>query len=115
MNKVEMIKKNRDFQLCYKKGKKYMLPGFISYVLKGNDGYNTKIGITSSKRIGNAVLRNRARRVIKESYRLSIKDVEINPGYRIIFVCRNRTPNCKSTDMMVSMRKHLVNVGVIMK
>lgn len=110
-----MIKKNRDFQLCYKKGKKYIFPGFISYVLKGKSDYSTKIGITSSKRIGNAVLRNRARRVIKESYRLSIKDVEINPGYRIIFVCRNMTPNCKSTEMMISMRKHLVNVGVIVK
>lgn len=113
MSQVETIKKNKDFQICYKKGKKYVFPGFISYVLKGKSRYSTKIGITSSKKIGNAVIRNRARRVIKESYRLSIKDISIKPGYRIVFVCKSKTPSLKSTDVMIFMQKHLKDIGVI--
>ena len=58
---------------------------------------NNRIGITTSKKIGKAVARNRARRVIKESYRLL--EPHIRTGWDFVFVARTRTSHCKMTEV----------------
>ena len=50
-------------------------------------GY-TRLGITTSKKIGKAVQRNRARRLIKTAYRNLLP--EIAPGYDIVVVARTK-------------------------
>lgn len=70
-----------------------------------------RVGITSSKRIGNAVERNRARRVIRAAYR-SIED-KICGNYDIVFVARTKTIFMKSGDLATVMLSHLKKAGVI--
>ena len=109
MKQTVTIKSNCDFRRVYGKGKSFQGPALVSYVLKNRAGI-CRIGITTSKKIGNAVQRNRARRVIREAYR-SLTPPE--GGFDIVFVARTKTVRKKSTDISIIMHKHLVSAGVI--
>ena len=52
-------------------------------------------GLPPAKKIGNAVQRNRSRRVIREAFRALQQ--EIRPGTEMVLVARGRTPFAKST------------------
>ena len=105
------IKENKDFRRIYARGKTQVSPVLVTYVLKNNRSKNIRIGITTSKKIGNAVKRNRARRVIRESFRNLAPSVRC--GYDIIFVARGKTPFVKSTDVLKVMSHQLKNLGVL--
>ena len=105
MNSVETLKTNSDFRRAYARGKSYTTPALVMYVRKNRAG-SCRIGITASKKIGNAVQRNRARRVIRESFR-QIK-LPLKSGFDIVFVARTKTVFKKSTeiyDIMLPMLK----------
>lgn len=110
MGDIITLKRNNDFRRLYMKGRSYVAPVLVSYVLKNRSG-QTRIGITTGKKIGKAVLRSRSRRIIREAYRC-IKD-EVKPGYDIVFVARGRTPFVKSTDILRAMKKELKEAGVL--
>ena len=100
MSDTVTLKENRDFQKLYKKGKSFVSPILVTYILKNNSD-NLRYGITTGKKIGNAVRRSRARRVIRAAFR------EISPklekGYDIVFVARGKTPFVKSTQVVETM------------
>ncbi len=59
----------------------------VVYFKKNRYGQR-RLGITVSKKVGNAVTRNRVRRLIKENYRLM--EPEIRDGYDVVVVARAR-------------------------
>lgn len=109
MSRFNTLNSNTDFRRAYARGKAYTNPALVTYVIKNRAGI-CRIGITSSKKIGNAVERNRARRVIREAF-LSLP--EANGNFDIVFVARRKTVYKKSTDISAIMRKHLISAGVI--
>ena len=70
-----------------------------------------RVGITTSKKIGNAVERNRSRRVIRVAY--SNLESKIKGNYDIVFVARSKTKYIKSTDLTKIMLSQLKQAGVI--
>jgi len=112
MEEFESIHQNRDFQRVYSRGKSFVSPVLVTYVLKNRNRKRTlRVGITASKRTGNAVRRNRSRRVIREAFRTMPR--EVKPGYDIIFVARAKTPFMKSTHIRRVMEQHLNSAGVV--
>ena len=101
---------NRDFARVYRFAKSYVSPGLVTYVLK-NKKNNLQVGITTSKKVGKAVKRNRCRRIIRAAYASLLSDMR--PGYDIVFVARTKTAYLKSTDILSYMKKHLKEAGVI--
>lgn len=110
MNEYITIKENRDFSRIYKKGKSFVSPALVTYIMK-NKSHNLRYGITTGKKIGNAVKRTRARRVIRASYYHLFH--EIKPGYDFIFVARGKTPFVKSQVVEKAMRQHLRSAGLL--
>ena len=53
------IRRNSEFGRVYARGKSYVNPALVLYVLKTR-GRNTRVGLTATKKIGHAVQRNRA-------------------------------------------------------
>ncbi|MBQ4128635.1 MAG: ribonuclease P protein component [Ruminococcus sp.] len=104
------LKENRQFQRAYRKGKSFVSAGLVTYIIKNNTN-NLQIGITTSKKIGKAVQRNRCRRIIRAAfYQL---ENEIKSGYDFVFVARAKTPYLKSTDIYNAMRNHLQQANVL--
>ena len=110
MKRTVTIKSNCDFRRTYGKGKSFQAPALVSYVLKNRAGI-CRIGITTSKKIGNAVERNRARRVIRAAYQ-SLES-QVSGNYDIIFVARTKTKYIKSTSLETIMLSQLKQAGVI--
>lgn len=110
MSDIITLKENRDFRRAYSKGKSYVSPDLVTYVIKNNTN-NLRIGITTGKKIGKAVERNRAKRVIRAAY-YEVCD-HIRMGYDIVFVARTKTLYRKSTDILKSMKKHFTDAGIL--
>ena len=109
MDVIVPLKENKDFRRLYARGKSYVSPALVTYVMKNRAG-GVRVGITTSKKIGNAVKRSRSRRVIRAAYRQVYP--KLKPGYDFVFVARGKTPFVKSTDLFKSMEKQLRDAGV---
>lgn len=81
----ESLKKNRDFQLTYKKGKSYANRYLVMYVRENGTSGN-RLGLSVSKKVGNSIVRHRVTRLLRESYRL--QEEHFRRGYDIIIIAR---------------------------
>lgn len=90
------IKKDYEFRRIYKKGRSFVNPAIVVYIQKNRNGGN-RVGITTSKKIGGAVQRNRARRIIRAAYRAL--EPRLPDGYDFVFVARGRTCSLKTQDV----------------
>ncbi len=103
------ITRNSDFARAYRRGKSFVHAHVVLYVNKNRAG-KTRVGITASKKVGGAVQRNRARRVIRHAlYGL----LPQNAGpFDIVLVARAQTPRLKSTAVATSLKKLLQAAGL---
>ncbi len=90
MQYTSSMKYNRDFKRLYNRGKSIAAGYLVLYYQKNNLGKNI-LGITVTKKLGKAVVRNHVRRLIRECYRL--RESELNLGYNLVIVARNRAAN----------------------
>ena len=102
------LKKDGDFRRTYARGKSLVCFCAVLYVNK-NYGKGLRIGITVSKKIGNAVIRNRARRVIKAACRSFFSSKKVG-NFDIVLVARGRTPYVKSYVVERCLAKLLADV-----
>ena len=63
-----MLNQNKDFLALYKRGVCIPLRHVVLYVRRNRFGFN-RLGVTAGKKLGNAVCRNRAKRLIRQAYR----------------------------------------------
>ncbi|WP_101697451.1 ribonuclease P protein component [Clostridium minihomine] len=110
MSQIVPICENSSFRRAYARGKSFVSPVLVTYVMK-NRTRRIRVGITTSKKTGNAVKRNRSRRIIREAARQLVP--QLSGGYDLIFVARAKTPYVKSTDIVRDMKKHLTEAGVL--
>lgn len=110
MGKIITLNRNGLFRRAYSKGQSFVSPVLITYVIKNKNRKN-RIGIVTSKKIGKANKRNRARRVIKEAYRLVLEG--ILPGHDFVFVARGKTSFVKMQAVKGEMIKHLIASGAV--
>lgn len=110
MAKLHTLHQNTEFRTLYYRGKSQVHPALVTYCRRNRRGI-TRIGITTSKKLGKAVVRNRCRRIIREAFRhLS---PHVTGGWDICFVARVRTSSLKSTDIERVMEQQLKKAGVI--
>ena len=107
---TDTLKQNWEFRRAYSRGKCYSAPGLVTYIVKKRSG-NVRIGITTGKKIGNAVTRSRARRVIRAAF--NSLPVNKSVAADIVFVARTRTPAMKSTEICRIMQSHLAAAGIL--
>ncbi len=100
MLKKEILRGNKNFQIIYKKGQSIGDKYVVVFLKKNGLSYNRK-AFLASKKVGNSVHRNRARRLMKESFRTI--DVDRLKGYDVIFIARNSINGVKKDDVQKSM------------
>lgn len=108
--RYHVLNRNNDFARTYRRGKSQVHPHIVLYWNRNRVG-RTRIGITASKKIGGAVQRNRARRVIRHAL-YAVLPQDIGP-YDLIFVARGQTVRLKSTTLEKTLHKMLKKAGLL--
>lgn len=96
MKYSESLKKTKDFQNVYRRGKSYANRYLVMYVLS-NQTEGNRLGISVSKKVGNSVIRHHLTRLIRESYRLH-EDM-FNSGLDIVVIARVSAKNVGYRDI----------------
>ena len=110
MKYTETITENRIFTRLYGKGKSSVSGSAVVYYRRNNLGKN-RLGLTSTKKIGCAVKRNRARRVIREGYRLLEDKLQV--GYDFIIVARTKATSVTMFAVKNDLEKAFRSAGLL--
>lgn len=110
------IGENHLYSKAYAKGSKFVGKNVIVYVLKDyrakklmianpQKQYVNRIGLTVSKKLGHATVRNRIKRILREGLRQTETVNNIQKGYLIVLVARQGCVYAKSTDIATEIEK----------
>ncbi|MBQ9486741.1 MAG: ribonuclease P protein component [Selenomonadaceae bacterium] len=92
LNKSEILRDKRDFNDVYSKGRSYVSKNIIIHVLD-DERHNGKVGFAAGKKLGGAVIRNRVKRLLRETYRLCKKNLRTDRA--LIIMGRKNLVNAK--------------------
>ncbi|MBQ8623268.1 MAG: ribonuclease P protein component [Oscillospiraceae bacterium] len=90
------LKDSKVFSRLYKKGRFVADSSVVAYYMQNKLPVN-RLGITAGKKLGNAVTRNRAKRILREAYRLNEMNYPI--GYDIVLVAREGIKYKKTNEL----------------
>ena len=103
MKRAVTLKENYEFRRMYRKGAQAVSGTMVVYCRPNHLGHN-RLGITVSVKLGKAVVRNRARRRLREVYRLT--GPAMKQGRNIVRVGRGRTVSAHRKDLNETFKKH---------
>lgn len=112
MKKEFRIKKNKDFQEAYQKGQSFANRQFVVYALTKEDQEIFRIGLSVSKKIGNAVTRNQIKRYIRQAI-FELSDI-LTPGYDFVIIARKPVAEMDFFEVKKSLN-HVLKVGKVLK
>ncbi|MFA5634853.1 MAG: ribonuclease P protein component [Anaerovoracaceae bacterium] len=104
MLKPEVLRNKKDFSSLYNKGKSVGERSLVLIYRKNGLSYN-RMAFLASKKVGGSVQRNRARRLLKESFRTL--DDPVKSGYDLLFIARKSIIRFKCADVQKSMEAAL--------
>ena len=107
---VHRIHKSSDYDNVYEKGKVLRNNTLVLYYVQTNRPGATRLGITVSHKHGNAVARNRLKRLVRESFRKSLPDLV--PGYDIVVHYRRSSSRVDYANVLTSLKALLAKAGI---
>lgn len=107
---AQPIKLNRDFRRLYRSGKSEA-GGYVVVYMKPNKRGVNRVGFTVGKQVGKAVVRNRTRRLMRESLRNA--ESGLKTGYDMIIVARNRAAGKTYDSISKDLRYVLRTLGIL--
>ncbi len=108
--KYRAIGENHLFVKVYAKGRHIGTPSCALHVLRDRHAFLiakarpdkkqiNRLGLTVSKKLGNAVKRSRARRVLREAFRQIDREAGVKTGNLIVLVAREKTMSAKTREV----------------
>lgn len=110
MVKSKTLKENKDFRRLYYRGSSCASSCLVTYAAKNRTG-SVRYGITTSKKIGGAVERNRSKRVIRAAF--AELEGRVKGNWDFVFVARSATSQVKMQVILEQMESQLKKLGVI--
>jgi len=109
MEKAYRIKRNSDFQAIYKNGKSVANRQFVVYTYKNRDLKHFRLGISVSKKLGNAVTRNRIKRAIRENFKVHKQNIIAKD---IIVIARQPAKDMNTLEIQSSL-EHVLKIAKV--
>lgn len=120
------ISENHLYSKAYVKGEKFVSKSVIVYVLKDYKAKKlqnahplklmvNRIGLTVSKKLGKAFVRNRVKRILREGLRQTEKTHTVQTGYLVVLVARPYCVNIKSQEVAKDLTRAFYALGLIKK
>ena len=103
------LKRNHIFRRLY--STKGVANGYLVLYARRNRLERNEVGITVSKKLGCAVVRNRVRRRLREIYRLN--EDRFLPGYDIVVVARSRAVDASFQDLCAAYLSAAEKAGIL--
>ena len=107
---MKTIKSPREFERVFSCGKRAYGSLVCIRVAKTCEDGEARVAFVAPKRLGNAVVRNRCKRVLREAARIKSLPVE---GYGIILFATPRTHNASLQDVSRELQRLLGKVGIL--
>lgn len=111
MEKKNRLRKNMEFKKVYKARKNFWNRNLILYI-KRNGTKETRIGVSITRKVGNAVVRNKLKRRIKELNRRYIESLK--EGYDIVIIPKKNAVNLSFKDLESAL-KHIYKLSGVWK
>lgn len=112
MKKRYRIKKEKEFQAIIQKKQSFANRNFVVYIAQNGDEDHFRVGISVGKKIGNAVMRNRVKRQIRQGI-FELKD-QIDEKYRFILIARPSITQLSTAEVKKNIY-HVLNLANIIK
>ena len=91
------ILRSADFRRVYQEGFRVTGPYFSAFCLAGNEKDGPRVGFTTPRAVGKAVVRNRIRRRMRESVRRHLD--QLGPEFSVVFNPRKSVLTAVFTDL----------------
>ncbi|GLO68234.1 ribonuclease P protein component [Oceanobacillus kimchii] len=111
LKKQYRIKQNEEFQYTFKKGHSFANRQLVIYYRKIDDQSHFRVGLSVGKKIGNAVVRNRIKRCLRQSFHELEPDIK--PAFDIVIIARNPTKNMNCGEIKKSLSHLLYKEGLL--
>ena len=110
VRKPDRLTKRAEF-LAAAKGRRAAVHGLVLQALPRADDAPARLGFTVTRKVGNAVVRNRTRRRLKEAARLHLRDHPL-AGVDLVLIGRDTTRGRRFAELMDDFRRALAKAGV---
>ncbi len=88
------------------------MPGVVLQAMPRGDDAPVRLGFTVTKKVGNAVIRNRTRRRLKEAARLLLRDQPVT-GFDLVLIGRDGTRGRPFADLRKDIQRAMKKAGVV--
>jgi ribonuclease P protein component len=105
------LKRRAEFLRAAASGRKAALPGLVLQALARQDDGPARLGFTVTKKVGNAVVRNRTRRRLREAARLLLRDMPLQ-SVDLVLIGRDATRTRNFALLTEDLRRALAKLGV---
>jgi len=122
--KLYAIKEHHLYNKCYAKGERAVGKLVAVYVLKDyaarrlmlqhpQKRYLNRVGLSVGKKIGGAVQRNRAKRLLREGYRTVVQERGIKKGFLVVLAAREEIRGKKMQDVQKELYRAFLRLGLL--
>ena len=110
------LKRRAEFLRVAARGAKAAMPGLVLQALPRSDDAPARLGFTVTRKVGNAVVRNRTRRRLREAARLVLRDQAARGsalvGVDLVLIGRDGTRGRPFPALLDDVRRALKRAGV---